>query len=278
MVYSFTEKKRIRKDFGKHAQVMEIPYLLSIQVDSYKQFLESDPNGEYGLEAAFRSLFPVKSEKGSAQLQYVSYKMDEPKFTVRECQIREKTYAASLHAKMRLAIYDKDDSSKPKEIKEEDVYLGDIPLMSENGTFIFNGTERVIVSQLHRSPGVFFDQDKAKTHSTGKKLYTARIIPYRGSWLDFEFDVKDLLYVRIDRRRKLFATVLLHALGYSNEEILKLFFEPQKVRFTDDPDVAQLEVSVDHLRNLKLDFDVTVDGETIVEKNHPLTPATRRRS
>lgn len=144
--------------------------------------------------------------------------------------------------------------------------------MSENGTFIFNGTERVIVSQLHRSPGVFFDQDKAKTHSTGKKLYTARIIPYRGSWLDFEFDVKDLLYVRIDRRRKLFATVLLHALGYSNEEILKLFFEPQKVRFTDDPDVAQLEVSVDHLRNLKLDFDVTVDGETIVEKNHPLTP------
>ena len=272
MVYSFTEKKRIRKDFGKHAQVMEIPYLLSIQVDSYKQFLESDPNGEYGLEAAFRSLFPVKSEKGSAQLQYVSYKMDEPKFTVRECQIREKTYAASLHAKMRLAIYDKDDSSKPKEIKEEDVYLGDIPLMSENGTFIFNGTERVIVSQLHRSPGVFFDQDKAKTHSTGKKLYTARIIPYRGSWLDFEFDVKDLLYVRIDRRRKLFATVLLHALGYSNEEILKLFFEPQKVRFTDDPDVAQLEVSVDHLRNLKLDFDVTVDGETIVEKNHPLTP------
>ena len=272
MVYSFTEKKRIRKDFGKHAQVMEIPYLLSIQVDSYKQFLESDPNGEYGLEAAFRSLFPVKSEKGSAQLQYVSYQMDEPKFTVRECQIREKTYAASLHAKMRLAIYDKDDSSKPKEIKEEDVYLGDIPLMSENGTFIFNGTERVIVSQLHRSPGVFFDQDKAKTHSTGKKLYTARIIPYRGSWLDFEFDVKDLLYVRIDRRRKLFATVLLHALGYSNEEILKLFFEPQKVRFTDDPDTAQLEVSVDHLRNLKLDFDVTIDGETIVEKNHPLTP------
>ena len=221
MTYSFTEKKRLRKDFGSMPGVMDIPYLLAIQLDSYRKFTQSgtpvDERGDYGLHAAFRSVFPIASYSGSAALEYVDYALGKPVFDVDECVLRGTTYACALRVKVRLIIYDKEASSKSiKDIKEQDVYMGEIPLMTGNGTFVINGTERVIVSQLHRSPGVFFDHDRGKTHSSGKLLYSARIIPYRGSWLDFEFDAKDLLYVRIDRRRKLPATTLLMALGSEN--------------------------------------------------------------
>ena len=213
MVYSYSEKKRIRKDFGKRPQVLEIPYLLSIQLDSFKKFIEIDADAQYGLEAAFRSVFPIKSYSGNSELQYVSYRLGEPVFDVKECQIRGVTFSAPLRVKLRLVLFDKDAApGTVKDIKEQEVYMGEIPLMTQNGTFVINGTERVIVSQLHRSPGVFFDHDKGKTHSSGKVLYNARVIPYRGSWLDFEFDPKDNLFVRIDRRRKLPATIILRAL------------------------------------------------------------------
>ena len=221
MGYSYSEKKRIRKDFGKSAQVMDYPFLLSIQLESFRKFIDIDPTGETGLEAAFRSIFPIKAYSGSSELQYVSYRLGEPLFDVKECQIRGVTYSAPLRVKLRLVIYDKEaPAGTVKDIKEQEVYMGEIPLMTDNGTFVINGTERVIVSQLHRSPGVFFDHDKGKTHSSGKVLYNARVIPYRGSWLDFEFDPKDNLFVRIDRRRKLPASIILRALDYSTEEIL----------------------------------------------------------
>ena len=213
MVYSYSEKKRIRKDFGKRPQVLEIPYLLSIQLDSFKKFIDLDVDGQHGLEAAFRSVFPIKSYSGNAELQYVSYRLGAPVFDVKECQIRGVTYSAPLRVKLRLVLFDREAApGTVKDIKEQEVYMGEIPLMTDNGTFVINGTERVIVSQLHRSPGVFFDHDKGKTHSSGKVLYNARVIPYRGSWLDFEFDPKDNLFVRIDRRRKLPATIMLRAL------------------------------------------------------------------
>ncbi|MFU8816136.1 MAG: DNA-directed RNA polymerase subunit beta [Pseudomonadales bacterium] len=230
MAYSFTEKKRIRKDFGKLPEFMEIPYLLSIQIDSYNQFLQlgrkPDVREESGLHAAFRSVFPIVSYSGSAALEYVDYRLGTPTFDVKECVLRGITYAAPLRVKVRLIIYDKESSNKAvKDVKEQEVYMGEIPLMTENGTFVINGTERVVVSQLHRSPGVFFDHDRGKTHSSGKLLYSARVIPYRGSWLDFEFDPKDAVFVRIDRRRKLPATIILRALGYTSEQILEMFFE-----------------------------------------------------
>jgi len=230
MAYSFTEKKRIRKDFGKLSEVMELPYLLSIQIDSYDRFLQLDKKAggreDVGLHAAFRSVFPIVSYSGSAALEYVDYRLGDPAFDVKECVLRGITYAAPLRVKVRLIIYDKESSSKAvKDVKEQEVYMGEIPLMTENGTFVINGTERVVVSQLHRSPGVFFDHDRGKTHSSGKLLYSARVIPYRGSWLDFEFDPKDCVFVRIDRRRKLPATIILRALEYTSEEILDMFFE-----------------------------------------------------
>lgn len=219
MAYSFTEKKRVRKDFGKRPSILESPYLLAIQLDSFRQFLQEglapEERQDMGLHAAFKSVFPIESYSGDAALEYVSYRLGNPIFDVKECQLRGMTYAASLRVKLRLVLYDKDsagDDRAVKDIKEQEVYMGEIPLMTENGTFIINGTERVIVAQLHRSPGVFFEHDRGKTHSSGKLLFSARVIPYRGSWLDFEFDPKDLVFVRIDRRRKLPATVLLRAL------------------------------------------------------------------
>lgn len=241
MVNSYTEKKRIRKDFGKRDQVLETPYLLSIQLDSFKQFLDADPEGAYGLEAAFRSVFPITSYSGTAELQYVSYRLGEPVFDVKECQIRGVTYSAPLRVKLRLVLFDREAAAGTvKEIKEQEVYMGEIPLMTDNGTFVINGTERVIVSQLHRSPGVFFDHDKGKTHSSGKVLYNARVIPYRGSWLDFEFDAKDNLFVRIDRRRKLPATIILRALEFTTEQILATFFETIKFEIKDGKVMMEL--------------------------------------
>ena len=270
MGYSYTEKKRIRKDFGKRPQVLNVPYLLTIQLDSFDKFIQKDPEGQQGLEAAFRSVFPIVSNNGYTELQYVDYRLEEPEFDVRECQIRGSTYAAGLRVKLRLVSYDKESSSRAvKDIKESEVYMGEIPLMTDNGTFVINGTERVIVSQLHRSPGVFFDSDKGKTHSSGKVLYNARIIPYRGSWLDFEFDPKDNLYARIDRRRKLPATIILRALGYTVEEILNLFFD--KVTFEIAGNKLLMTLVPERLRGETATFDIEANGKVYVERGRRIT-------
>jgi len=271
MAYSYFEKKRIRKDFGKSAQVMEYPFLLSIQLDSFRKFIDIDTTGETGLEAAFRSIFPIKAYSGSSELQYVSYRLGEPLFDVKECQIRGVTYSAPLRVKLRLVVYDKEaPAGTVKDIKEQEVYMGEIPLMTDNGTFVINGTERVIVSQLHRSPGVFFDHDKGKTHSSGKVLYNARVIPYRGSWLDFEFDPKDNLFVRIDRRRKLPASIMLRALEYSTEEILDIFYDT--TNFVIKGDKLVMDLIPDRLRGETATFDISIKkGEVLVESGRRIT-------
>ena len=273
--YSFTEKKRIRKDFGKQRSILEVPFLLAIQVDSYREFLQEnvDPakRTDHGLHAALKSVFPIASYSGNAALEYVGYKLGEPVFDERECRQRGMSYGAPLRVTVRLVIYDRESSTKAiKYVKEQEVYLGEIPLMTDNGTFIVNGTERVIVSQLHRSPGVFFDHDRGKTHSSGKLLYSARIIPYRGSWLDFEFDPKDALFTRIDRRRKLPVSILLRALGYSNEEMLAEFFEINTFHINPDEGV-QLELVPERLRGETLGFDLADGDKVIVEAGKRIT-------
>ena len=275
MPYSYTEKKRIRKDFGKLPPVMDVPYLLAIQIDSYRKFLHSgqgvDQRKDLGLHAAFESVFPIVSFSGNASLEYVTYKLGEPVFDVKECQLRGVTYAAPLRVKVRLVIYDRDSKAKAiKDIKEQEVYMGEMPLMTDNGTFVVNGTERVIVSQLHRSPGVFFDHDKGKTHSSGKLLYNARVIPYRGSWLDFEFDPKDTLFVRIDRRRKLPASILLRSLGYTSEQIIETFFDNVDVTITDEGFTMTLVPS--RLRGETATFDIVDQkGKVLVEEGRRVT-------
>ncbi len=273
--YSYTEKKRIRKDFGKQRSILEVPFLLAIQVDSYREFLQEnvDPakRSEHGLHAALKSVFPISSYSGNAALEYVGYKLGDPVFDERECRQRGMSYGAPLRVTVRLVIYDRESSTKAiKYVKEQEVYLGEIPLMTDNGTFIVNGTERVIVSQLHRSPGVFFDHDRGKTHSSGKLLYSARIIPYRGSWLDFEFDPKDALFTRIDRRRKLPVSILLRALGYSNEEMLAEFFEINTFHINPDEGV-QLELVPERLRGETLGFDLADGDNVIVEAGKRIT-------
>src|SRR5450631_4468505 len=229
MTYSLTERKRIRKSFAKRAAVLNVPFLLATQLQSFTAFLQAMVPGEArkneGLQAAFTSIFPIESHSKNARLEFVSFVLGEPPFDVKECQQRGLTFAAPLRAKVRLTIMDR-EASKPtvKEVKEQEVYMGEIPLMTMTGSFVINGTERVIVSQLHRSPGVFFEHDRGKTHSSGKLLFSARIIPYRGSWLDFEYDPKDYLYFRVDRRRKMPVTILLKALGYTPEQVLAEFF------------------------------------------------------
>ncbi|MCJ8145668.1 DNA-directed RNA polymerase subunit beta [Acinetobacter sp. A3.8] len=268
MAYSYTEKKRIRKNFGNLPNIMDVPYLLAIQVDSYRTFLQDGKTpknrDDIGLQAAFRSVFPIESYSGNAALEFVEYNLGKPEFDVRECILRGSTYAAPMRVKIRLILRDR-DTKAIKDVREQEVYMGEMPLMTDNGTFVINGTERVIVSQLHRSPGVFFDHDKGKTHSSGKVLYSARIIPYRGSWLDFEFDAKDLVYVRIDRRRKLLASVILRALEYSTEQILGLFFE--KVPVYVDASSYQIDLVPDRLRGEMAQFDIAgEDGKVIVEQ------------
>ncbi len=276
MAYTFTEKKRIRKDFGKLPHVMDVPYLLAIQIDSYRKFLQTgaasaDDKKDVGLHAAFKSVFPIVSYSGNAALEYVGYRLGEPAFDVKECQLRGVTYAAPLRVKVRLIIYDRDSSTKAvKDIKEQEVYMGEMPLMTENGTFVINGTERVIVSQLHRSPGVFFDHDKGKTHSSGKLLYSARVIPYRGSWLDFEFDPKDNVFVRIDRRRKLPATILLRALGLTGQDVLDTFFETDS--FVISGEKVSLKLVAARLRGETASFDLKDgDGNVVVEEGRRIT-------
>ena len=268
MVYSYTEQKRIRKDFGKRVKVLDTPYLLAVQLDSYKQFISNDPLNENGLVAAFKSVFPIKSYSGSAELSYNSFHLGEPKFNVQECMIRGTTYSAPLKVKLSLVRYEKDAPKTVKERIDQDVYMGEIPLMTDNGTFIINGTERVVVSQLHRSPGVFFDNDKGKTHP-GRILFSARIIPYRGSWLDFEFDHRDNLFVRIDRRRKLPATVLLRALGYTTEQILDIFFDTVEIDLKGNK--ILMELVPDRLRGETASFDIMLNKKVLVEKGKKIT-------
>jgi DNA-directed RNA polymerase subunit beta len=272
---SFTEKKRIRKSFGKLPDTMDLPYLLAIQLDSYKNFTQAgvalEDRKNTGLHAALNSIFPIVGYTGHAALEYVDYVLGKPAFDVEECKLRSVTYSVPLRVRVRLVIYDKESTNKAiKDIREQEVYLGEMPLMTDNGTFVINGTERVIVSQLHRAPGVIFDHDKGKTHSSGKLLYTARVIPYRGSWLDFEFDPKDLLFVRIDRRRKLPVTILLRALGYNSEEILEMFFDTSLFHLKKD--VISLDLDPERLRGEIAAFDI-VDkkGGVIVEKGRRIT-------
>ncbi len=305
MAYTFTEKKRIRKNFGKRQGILAVPPLLAIQTESYAQFLQLDKSralhaelsshsgGQVaggrllseeqeraiidrhlkraGLHAAFQSVFPIKSYSGHATLEYVYYYLGEPVFDVKECQLRGLTYAAPMRVRLRLRVMDKESpgASRVKRAIEQEVYLGELPLMTENGTFIVNGTERVIVSQLHRSPGVIFDHDKGKTHSSGKLLFQARVIPYRGSWLDFEFDAKDCVFARIDRRRKLPVTILLRALGYSNPEILNLFFDKNVVHLTRKG--PELELVPERLRGETAMFEISAGGKVIVEEGRRIT-------
>ena len=305
MAYTFTEKKRIRKSFGKRQGILDVPPLLAIQTDSYAQFLQlaesralhaelsvhaggavaggrllSEEQEKViidrhlrraGLHAAFQSVFPIKSYSGHATLEYVYYYLGEPVFDVKECQVRGLTYAAPIRVRLRLRVMDKESpgASRVKRAIEQEVYLGELPLMTENGTFIVNGTERVIVSQLHRSPGVIFDHDKGKTHSSGKLLFQARVIPYRGSWLDFEFDAKDCVFARIDRRRKLPVTILLRALGYANADILRLFFDRNTVHLAKKG--VELELVPERLRGETAMFEISANGKVIVEEGRRIT-------
>ncbi len=272
-IKSNSEKKRVRVRLGdSSSEVLKIPYLLEMQIDSYRQFLQAgrptdQKREDVGLHAAFKSVFPIESYSGNTRLEYVSYQLGESLFNETECKLRGQTYAAPLKVKMRLTIFEKESlSSDPviKDIREQEVYMGEMPLMTDTGSLIINGTERVVVSQLHRSPGVFFEHDKGKTHSSGKLLYSARIIPYRGSWLDFEFDPKDSVFVRIDRRRKLPATVLLKALGYTPEEILKLFYEANSFKLQSEAVVLKLVAS--RLRGELAVVDIKdAEGKIIVE-------------
>jgi len=308
MAYSFTEKKRIRKNFGKRPSILGVPPLLAIQTESYAQFLQIDQSralhaelqaaeqaGQQsatgkllseaeergvidrhllkdGLHAAFRSVFPIKSYSGNAVLDYVYYYLGEPVFDVKECQLRGLTYAAPLRVRLRLRIFDKESpgGTRIKRAIEQEVYLGELPLMTENGTFVVNGTERVVVSQLHRSPGVIFDHDKGKTHSSGKLLFQSRVIPYRGSWLDFEFDAKDCVFARIDRRRKLPVTILLRALGYGDQEILDLFFD-KNVFWLSKKQGVELELVPERLRGETALFEIRSGNKVIVEEGRRIT-------
>ncbi|MEA5097052.1 MAG: DNA-directed RNA polymerase subunit beta [Burkholderiaceae bacterium] len=272
MHYSFTEKKRIRKSFAKRANVHHVPFLLATQLESYYGFLQADKVPQQrkneGLQSAFTSIFPIVSHNGFARLEFISYVLGDPPFDVKECQQRGLTYASPLRARVRLVILDKESPTKPvvKEMKEQEVYMGELPLMTTTGSFVINGTERVIVSQLHRSPGVFFEHDRGKTHSSGKLLFSARIIPYRGSWLDFEFDPKDILFFRVDRRRKMPVTILLKAIGMTNEQILEHFFVFD--HFMLRTEGADMEFVAERMRGEVARFDI-VDkaGKVLVSKD-----------
>ncbi len=275
MSFSFTEKKRIRKDFGKQKPALDVPDLLTLQVNSYEGFLQKDIDPEkrnnVGLQATFNNLFPIESFSKNARLEFVSYRLEEPEFNERECQLRGLSFAAPLRVKTKLITYDKNtDKETVKEVKDikqtgdtTDVYFGEIPLMTEHGTFIINGTDRVIVSQLHRSPGVFFDHDKG-VQTSGKLLFSARVIPYRGSWLDFEFDAKDNIFARIDRRRKIPATILLHALDFTDQDIIDIFFEKDSYRLSKK--AVEVQINTDHLKGTIAEFDIKFGRKLIVSK------------
>ncbi|MEM1422199.1 MAG: DNA-directed RNA polymerase subunit beta, partial [Pseudomonadota bacterium] len=279
MAQTFAGRKRIRKFFGKIREIAEMPNLIEVQKSSYDLFLKSgegpEPIDGEGLQGVFQSVFPIKDFNETSVLEFVRYELEAPKYDVEECQQRDMTYAAPLKVTLRLIVFEVDEETgakSVKDIKEQDVYMGDMPLMTTNGTFVVNGTERVIVSQMHRSPGVFFDHDKGKTHSSGKLLFAGRVIPYRGSWLDFEFDAKDLLYTRIDRRRKLPATTLLYALGLDQEGIMKTFYDI--VPYTKGKKGWTVPFDVERLKGVKPDHDLVdaKSGEVVAEAGKKLTP------
>ena len=273
MAFSYTEKKRVRRSFEKISSVMDLPNLLATQLKSYEHFLQrkADPlkRKNQGLESVIHSIFPIKSHNGLARMECTSYELGEPIFDERECKLKGITYEASLHINCDLFFTDK-ETGKLKEGKSQKVYMGTTPLMTDHGSFVINGTERVVVSQLHRSPGLFFDHDKGKSHSSGKVLYNARVIPYRGSWLDFEFDAKDLVYVRIDRRRKLFASILLKALGFSNQDILESFYETEIFKIKPN-NTYQLQLIPKRLMGRITPMDISYRDEVIVKKGERIS-------
>src|SRR6202789_1530192 len=273
---------RARKTFAKIAKIIDIPNLIDIQKQSYEKFLQkdipADQREDVGLQGVFKSVFPIKDFSETSSLEFVSYNLEKPKYDVDECRQRGMTFAAPIKVTTQLMIYDTRDGGERivRDIKEQEVYFGEIPLMTDTGTFIINGTERVVVSQLHRSPGVFFDHDKGKTHSSGKLLYSARVIPYRGSWLDFEFDPKDIMFVRIDRRRKMHATVLLRALGYSTQDLLNYFYNTETV-YLDKGGKYGRSVEYDLLAGQRATRDVKIGTEIIIKKNTKFTKAAIKR-
>src|SRR5512137_1629738 len=284
MAYSIANNPLLRKNFAKIKKIIDIPNLIDIQKNSYQRFLQldvpADSRKNSGLEAVFRSVFPIRDFSETASLEYVTYSLGLPKYDVDECHQRGMTFAAPMKVKVRLVVWDlnKETGARSiRDIKEQEVYFGEIPLMTENGTFIINGTERVIVSQLHRSPGVFYDHDKGKTHSSGKVLYSARVIPYRGSWLDFEFDHKDILYVRIDRRRKMPATVLLKALGYSAEQLLNYYYKSEEIFIKGAAISKAIEPELLTLQKAVVDVAVAKSGEVIVKANRKYTKASIKK-
>src|SRR5664279_2252357 len=273
---------RHRMNLGRVESIVEIPNLIDIQKSSYDKFLQSDTSPrerkEIGLQAVFRSVFPIKDFNGTSELVFVSYNLEKPKYDVDECRQRGMTFSAPIKVTNQLMIYDTRDGGERivRDIKEQEVYFGELPLMTDTGTFIINGTERVVVSQLHRSPGVFFDHDKGKTHSSGKLLYSARVIPYRGSWLDFEFDPKDIIYVRIDRRRKMHATVLLRALGYSTQDLLNYFYNTETLYLEKGGKYAK-SVEYDLLPGQRATRDIKVGNDVVVKKNTKFTKAAIKK-
>src|SRR5215208_2112461 len=277
MAFQVANNLRFRRSFGRIKRIIDLPYLIEIQKNSYELFLQKDSSPaqreNIGLQEVFKSVFPIKDFNETASLEFVSYSLGEPKYDVDECHQRGMTYAAPLKVTVQLVLWDVDQQTGArsiKNVKEQEVYFGEIALMTKNGTFMINGTERVIVSQLHRSPGVFFEHDKGKTHSSGKLLFSARIIPYRGSWLDFEFDPKDILYFRVDRRRKMPVTILLKAIGLTPESILANFFVNDNFRLMDSG--AQMEFVPERLRGEVARFDITDrSGKVIVTKDKRVT-------
>ena len=286
MSLTFTGRKRIRKSFGRIAEVAAMPNLIEVQKSSYDKFLQADipeaDRGDAGMNGVFRSVFPIKDFAETAELHYVKFNLEDPKYDVEECQQRGMTYAAPLKVTLRLIVFEVDEDTQAKsvlDIKEQEVYMGDMPLMTKNGTFVINGTERVIVSQMHRSPGVFFDHDKGKTHSSGKFLFAARIIPYRGSWLDFEFDGKDIVFVRIDRRRKLPVTTLLQGIGLNGEEILNYFYRTVDYKYDAKKSGWRTGFDPERLRGLRAVRDLinAKNGEVVVEAGEKITPRRTRK-
>src|SRR5216110_1012856 len=275
---------RHRTNLGKVKTAVEIPNLIDIQKTSYDKFLQSDitpkERKDIGLQGVFKSVFPIRDFDGTSELVFVSYQLDRPKYDVDECRQRGMTFAAPIKVTTQLMVYDTREGGERivRDIKEQEVYFGEIPLMTDTGTFIINGTERVVVSQLHRSPGVFFDHDKGKTHSSGKLLYSARVIPYRGSWLDFEFDHKDILYVRIDRRHKLHSTVLLRALGYSTEELLNYFYDTETIHFEPQKKYSrQVNYELIVGQSATRDIKHPKTKEVLVKKNRKFTKGAIRK-
>ncbi|MBT8411381.1 MAG: DNA-directed RNA polymerase subunit beta, partial [Octadecabacter sp.] len=285
MVQTYAGQKRIRKFYGKIREVLEMPNLIQVQKSSYDLFLksgdQSEPMDGEGIKGVFQSVFPIKDFNETAVLEFVKYELEQPKFDVEECQQRDLTYAAPLKVTLRLIVFDIDEDTgakSVKDIKEQDVFMGDMPLMTPNGTFVVNGTERVIVSQMHRSPGVFFDHDKGKTHSSGRLLFTCRIIPYRGSWLDFEFDAKDIVFARIDRRRKLPVTTLLYALGLDQEGIMDAYYDT--VTYTQDGNRGWVtKFFPERVRGTRPNFDLVdaATGEVIAEAGKKVTPRAAKK-